>query len=51
MLFASVTPAETDPFDVIDIAAVYPAELYEIAATLAASAADCSLALMRVAVE
>jgi len=33
MLFDSVTPAETDPLDVIDIAAVYPAELYEIAAT------------------
>ena len=51
MLFASVSATVTAPSLVIVDAASQPDDRWEIDATAAASAADCSLALIRVASE
>ena len=48
---ASVTPAATVPLPVMTEAARKPGDFCESAAMLAASAADCSFAFIRVAIE
>ena len=50
-LLASATPAATEPSVGIADAAIKPGDFCEIEATAAASAADCSLAFIRVASE
>ena len=49
MFLASVSAAVTSPLPVILDAASQPLDCWEIDATAAASAADCSLDLIRVA--
>ena len=50
-LLASVTATATEPLPLMAAAAMKPSEFCEIAATLAASAAACSLALILDAIE